>query len=381
MELKYIDKEDVTWQQRVEQIGFGYHTFDDKRYWVDNYYFSITPTLADKIYEVTEELWDLCLKAVEYVIVNKKYDDLKIPKFMQHHIERTWEQESPSVYGRFDLAIDEKNGLIKLLEFNADTPTSLFECGVVQWHWKEHYFGDKVDQFNSVHEQLIETWKEIKPFLKGPLLHFTCVRASLEDLTTVEYLRDCAIQAGIETSLLFIDEIGWDGETFIDMEDNIITDIFKLYPWEWMVNESFAVNIVNDINEAQWIEPSWKMILSNKGLLAILWKLNPYHPLLLETYLDTPLMMKDYVKKPLLSREGANISMFKDRQVVESTTGEYGHEGYVYQALAPINKSEKGYFIVGSWIVGETACGLTFREGDQMITTDKSRFVPHIIEA
>lgn len=379
MELKKLQK-DSNWQERLENVGFGYHTDENNRtYWVEDRYFSITPKEADNIFDATNQLWEMCLAAVEHVIENNRLDEFKIPKFIQPYLIESWENETPSIYGRFDFAFDE-NKQLKLLEFNADTPTSLFECGVVQWLWMENYFGDTKDQFNSVHDKLIETWKMLKPYLKGETLHFTCVRESLEDLTNVEYLRDCAIQAGINTKLIYIDEIGWNNVNFVDLEDETITDIFKLYPWEWMVNETFAYNIKNDEIKANWIEPAWKMILSNKAILAILWELYPNHHLLLETYFSEPHQMKDYVKKPLLSREGANITVVKDGKTTEETSGEYGEEGYIYQELAELHKEESGYSIIGSWIIGQESCGITFRESDQFITTDKSRFVPHIIE-
>ena len=379
MQIKRLQK-DSNWQERLENIGFGYHT-DEKNqtYWVEDYYYSITEKEADQVFEATNELWEMCLKAVEHVIQNNRLDEFKIPKFIQPYLIDTWENDAPSIYGRFDFAYD-KNNQIKLLEFNADTPTSLFECGVVQWLWMENYFGDTKDQFNSVHDKLIETWKMLKPYLKGDTLHFSCVRESLEDLTNIEYLRDCAIQVGINTKLIYVDEIGWNNVNFVDLEEQPITDIFKLYPWEWMVNELFAYNIKNDETNANWIEPAWKMILSNKAILAVLWKMYPNHPLLLETYFDTPNEMTNFVKKPLLSREGANIEVVRDGKITEQTTGEYGDEGFIYQALAELHHEETGYSIIGSWLIGQETCGITFRESDQFITTDKSRFVPHIIE-
>lgn len=379
MEFKRLQK-DSNWQERLENVGFGYHTDENnKTYWVEDYYFSITEKEADKIFEATNQLWEMCINAVDQIIKNDRLDEFKIPKFIQPYLIDTWENDSPSIYGRFDFAFD-KNKQLKVLEFNADTPTSLFECGVIQWLWMENYFGDTKDQFNSVHDKLIETWKILKPHLKGDTLHFSCVKDSLEDLTNVEYLRDCAIQAGIKTKLIFVDEIGWNNVNFVDLEEEPITDIFKLYPWEWMVNEMFAYNIKNDEINANWIEPAWKMILSNKAILAVLWELYPNHPLLLETYFDGPHEMIDYVKKPLLSREGANVEIYKDKLLVEQSTGEYGEEGFIYQELAQLHHEETGYSIIGSWIIGQESCGITIRESDQIITTDKSRFVPHIIE-
>lgn len=378
MHIHHLSR-DPNWKSRLENIGYGYHSDGDKPYWIDNYYYEISNLEADKIHEASATLWEMCLKAVEHIIDHKKYDLFHIPPQFHHYIETTWEQDEPSIYGRFDLAYNAENQQIKLLEFNADTPTSLFETGTVQWFWKNHYFPESTDQFNSIHEQLIATWKDLKPHIKGETLYFTCVRESLEDLTNVEYLRDTAMQAGLQTQLLYIDDIGWNGNTFRDLDDNSIESIFKLYPWEWMIHEEFANNILNDYSNTQWIEPSWKMLLSNKAILAILWELFPNHPLLLECYIDTPKNMKHYVKKPILSREGANIQMYYDNKLIHETTGEYGSEGYIYQELAQLHKEETGFSIIGSWIIGQEPCGISFRESDMPITTDKSRFIPHII--
>lgn len=380
MQLKHLTP-NPNWKQRLEQNGFGYHTDENNvPYWIEEYYYSISESFADDVYAATATLWDMCLKAVDHVITHKLYDQFQIPLFFHEHIERSWEKDELSIYGRFDFVYDSVHKQLKVLEFNADTPTSLYETGVVQWQWMNTYFGTTKDQFNSVHDRLIETWKEAKAHLKGDTLHFSCMRETLEDLTNIEYLRDCAIQAGIQTKLIYIDDIGWDGETFTDLEDEMITDIFKLYPWEWLIYERFALHIPNDMAEAQWIEPSWKMILSNKAILPILWALYPNHPLLLESYFDEPKGMQNFVKKPLLSREGANVTLYKNSQIEEATKGDYGDEGYICQALANLPNEGKGYFIIGSWLIGQEPCGITFRESDRRITTDKSRFVPHIIE-
>lgn len=378
MRIKHLAL-DPNWKSRLESIGYGYYTDGEQPYWIDNYYYEISNAEADSIYHATAELWQMCLKAVEYVISNKLYDKFHIPDFMHHHIERSWEQDEPSIYGRFDLAYDAERKELKLLEFNADTPTSLFESGIVQWYWKNHYFTEETDQFNSIHEQLISTWAGIKPYLKGKTLHFTCVRESLEDLTNVEYLRDTAIQAGISTKLLYIDEIGWDGQQFVDLEEEPILSIFKLYPWEWMVHEDFARNIINDIHDAQWIEPSWKMILSNKAILPILWQLFPYHKHLLPAYFERPQTLEHYVKKPILSREGANIELYYNNEMIYATEGEYGDEGFIYQELAKLHREESGFSVIGSWLIGQEPCGISFRESTMPVTTDKSRFIPHTV--
>lgn len=364
------------WQEAVENLGFGFHT-TDVPYWDETAYYSFTLDEVDNLEKATTTLWDLCLKAVQYVIDNKLYIQFRIPENFVEYIEKTWNDDVPSIFGRFDLCY--KNGKIKMLEFNADTPTSLYEAGIVQWFWLQDFDKNK-DQFNSIHEKLIAYWKYLKVYLQPGKLHFTCLKETLEDLTNTEYMRDCAAQAGLDTKLVFIDDIGWDenAKQFVDMEDESIRNIFKLYPWEWLAAEEFGKNILEDTNQIFWIEPSWKMILSNKAILPILWELNPDCEYLLPAYFEEN-GMKNYVKKPILSREGANIEMVKHYGTIEKTDGEYGEEGFVYQQLFELPEFDNNYPVIGSWIIGQDAAGIGIREANNLITDNKSRFVPHLI--
>lgn len=365
------------WQTKVEELGFGFHT-TNLPYWDESSYYSFSMNEIEEIERVTLELWDLCLEAVQFVIDEKLYHKFGIPDWIVPHIEKSWYEDHPSIYGRFDFGYDGKN--LKMFEFNADTPTSLFEAGIVQWYWLQEFNSNK-DQFNSIHEKLIGTWEYLKPFLYDSPLYFTCIKRNLEDLTTVEYLRDCALQAKIDTSLLILDDIGWDqtSKWFVDLENKPIKNIFKLYPWEFMVNESFGQNIIEDKLRSLWIEPSWKMILSNKAILPILWGLNPNHPNLLRSEFDN-FGMQDYVKKPILSREGANITIYKNGQVFDQTIGSYGQEGYVYQELFELPNFDGNFPIIGSWVIGQESAGIGIRENDSMITNNNSRFIPHLID-
>ena len=62
-----------------------------------------------------------------------------------------------------------------------------------------------------------------------------------------------------------------------------INSIFKLYPWETMLARRVRPPTPCDTyKDMRWIEPIWKMLLSNKGILPILWELYPNHALLLD---------------------------------------------------------------------------------------------------
>jgi glutathionylspermidine synthase len=200
------------------------------------------------------------------------------------------------------------------------------------------------------------------------------VRGSEEDLGNVEYLRDCALQAGWDARALHIEDLGWDGERFMDLHDEPVQTLFKLYPWEWLVREEFGPMLLR--RPAAVLEPAWKMLLSNKALLVALWHLYPGHTNLLPAYFDADAFSGEYVKKPLLAREGANVTLkTKERELTED--GGYGAEGYIYQGLAKLPDLGGRYPVIGSWIVDDKPAGIGIREDASPITRNSSRFVPH----
>lgn len=366
------------WQEAVEKMGLQFHTPEGRPYWDESVCYRFKAREIDEIEAATEELQQLCLKAGQFIIDNDRFDDFQIPAAARPLIREAWEQEPPSIYGRFDLMY---NGASppKLLEYNANTPTSLLEASVIQWYW---HLDTKIgkDQFNSIHEKLIAQWREIQPYLKPNRLYFTSMDDG-EDWTTITYLRDTAEQAGIRTTDLVINQIGWNDRAreFRDRREDRIDNIFSLYPWEWLLKD-FPGPLLEAGPRMIWIEPIWKMIWSNKALLAILWEMFPGHPNLLEAHLDGPRSMAEFVKKPLLSREGANITIHT-RAGESSTTGSYGAEGYIYQALAPDASFDRMHPVLGSWYVTDQGpAGIGIRESDQPVTDNLSRFVPHYFD-
>ena len=358
------------WKAKVEQLGFGFHTAESL-YWNEAAYYRFTRREVDELETATQELHQICLEAVQQVIDRRLLGRLGIPEAFTPLIVDSWEREDLSLYGRFDLFYDGKHQP-KLYEYNADTPTALFEASAVQWYWLEERFAQD-DQFNSIHEKLIERWRESG--VNGPI-HFACVRDHAEDFATTLYIEDTAIQAGLKTSRLYVDEIGWNGKQFVDLENLPISTLFKLYPWEWMIREEFAAYLLKE----PWrlVEPAWKMILSNKGILPLLWELFPEHPNLLPAYDSAEPLGETYVKKPRLGREGANITVCVNGCQV-TTEGEYGHEGFVYQAFLPPPELDGHHPVIGSWIVRDEPAGIGIRESEVPVTDNMSSFVPHLI--
>jgi glutathionylspermidine synthase len=362
------------WKKKVESLGFNYHTIGEI-YWDESAYYSFTLAQINQLEEATNTLWQMYLEATDYVIQQKLYDVFHIPKAFHQSIYEAWNNDVPSIYGRFDLCYNGKDEP-KLLEFNGDTPTSVFEASVVQWHWLQEQFNNK-DQFNSIHEKLIAYWRYLTPYLQTKKIHFASVNDSLEDYTNTIYLLDTAQQAGFDTQWLALKDMGWDEKRFVDLEEKEIFTLFKLYPWEWLMNEEFGQHILQA--QTQWIEPSWKVIMSSKALLPILWRLFPKHKNLLPTFTNAN-TLSSYAKKPIYSREGNNISLVENGQLLSSTTGEYGEEGYIFQELCKLPNFDGNYPVIGSWIVGQEAAGIGIRETKSLITDNLSRFIPHLIE-
>jgi glutathionylspermidine synthase len=248
---------------------------------------------------------------------------------------------------------------------------------VAQWYWLDETHPTS-DQFNSIHERLIALWKELTPYIRSRRVDF-CSMDDAEDWTTATYLADTAQQAGLASSIFRIEEIGWDGARFVGPDDQPLTTVFKLYPWEWMVQEEFGKYLATA--DTVWLEPAWKMLLSNKGILPVLWELYPRHPYLLAASFVRPSAGGDWVRKPLLGREGGNVTLHQAGREIE-TSGDYGKEGFVYQDVAPLKSFDRMYPVIGSWVIGHeagsSAAGIGIRESDIPITTNMSRFVPHI---
>jgi glutathionylspermidine synthase len=316
----------------------------------------------------------MCVAAAGHVITNKLYDKLQISPLAVPLIERSWENDEPSILGRLDLVYDGQTPP-RMLEYNADTPTALLEASVIQWFWLKERFPD-ADQFNSIHEKLIAGWKVLGQYIDGTL-YFSCVKDAPEDLGNLEYLRDTALQAGLQTERLFIEDMGFDSLNiqYVDSGDNAIRTMFKLYPWEWLMSEFFGRYL--EKSGITLIEPAWKMILSNKAILPILWELNPRHPNLLEASFDSDHFRDNFVSKPFLSREGANINIHRNG-LTTGNGGSYAGKGTIYQELAILPLFDGNYPVIGSWVIDGEPAGIGIREDRSEITTNSSRFVPHL---
>ncbi|QLJ05325.1 glutathionylspermidine synthase family protein [Streptomyces sp. NEAU-sy36] len=381
------------WQRIVEEQGLIYpltrHPDGSLRpYWDESAYYVFSLAEIEALEETVAELHAMCLAAAGHMVAHGRLADLGItdPR-VAAAVTESWHRraELPSFYGRFDLRYD-GTGPAKLLEYNADTPTSLVEAASPQWFWMEDRFPG-ADQWNSLHERLVESWRRQAALLPpGSPLHFAHSAADElgEDLMTVAYLKETAQQAGLETDWLAMEEIGWDtlSGRFVDNRLRFIRSIFKLYPWEWLTTDAFGGHVLETLDNGGgsgstlWIEPAWKMLLSNKALLAVLWELYPGHPNLLPAHLDGPrdLAATGYVAKPLLGREGEGITLHPPGGAPAPRP-----DSCCYQQLAPLPVFDGNHVVLGAWVVDGEPAGLGIRESAGPVTDEYARFLPHVI--
>ncbi|KAK1993425.1 glutathionylspermidine synthase [Colletotrichum falcatum] len=403
--IRIVQSQGLVWAD-LEGICASEH------YWPDDRYYSFTQEEIELLETATKDVFDMCCEAADYLTDRPDMmEKMAIPAFAYKQITESWNREPAwgSVYGRFDVCFgglqhpDPRLRSPKFYEFNADTPTSLLESACIQWQWLEQT-GCGNDQYNSICERLVEAWKRNLTIIGErlgykPTVYFaTCDSDSTgEDVMNVMVLMETCQMAGWDTKAISMGDIGislQDGRLY-DLQGNHLDVVFKLYPWEFMVEETAGKLCFTDMGSSDgtiWIEPPYKMLWSNKALFAILWSLfkdDERSKWLLPTYFEdegVPASLTEYARKPIFSREGFGVTLLGNGKVIQQSSDDsYGKEGYVVQELAlpPEFKDKQDrshYPVLGIWMVDGEPAGMGIREALTPITTDDSAFIPHSIE-
>ncbi len=378
----------------LESLGFVWHTDSDETSYISDELVVISEAEAEAYYEATNELYDMYVEAAEHVVENDLFHEIGIPFNLIDVIKESWENDVHwHLYGRFDLAGGIDNKPIKLLEFNADTPTALFETAIIQWAMLKKNNLEEESQFNALHEALVDNFKRLvtlqedvsdfEEVYDGWKFLFTSVKDNAEEENTVRLLQHIADEAGYITEFAYIDEIEFSDEDGI-VYNNVNYELwFKLIPWEDIALEEsdLAMILTNIIKNQKAIifNPAYTLLFQSKGLLKILWDLYPNHPLLLETDFE-PLEGQKQVKKPIFGREGGNVSILdKDANAIESIEGDYENHKMVYQAYSELVTDTEGLSYQAGVFYAYEACGLGFRKGGKILD-NMSKFVGHLVK-
>jgi glutathionylspermidine synthase len=379
----------------LEFIGFVWHTDSDNSSYVSDEIVVINEDEANAYYEATNELYDMFAQAGQHVIDNDLFHELNIPFNLVEIIKESWENEVHwHLYSRFDLAGGIDGNPIKLIEFNADTPTSLFETAIIQWAMLKANNLDEASQFNNLYEALKDNFKriitldsDIEKFDEyysklGWKILFSSISNSNEDINTTKLLQHIATEAGFNTDFEFIENVQFSDDG-IFKNDELFEFWFKLIPWENIaIEESELALILTEIikeKKAIIFNPAYTLMFQSKGFMKILWDLYPNHPLLLETSFE-PLVGKKQVEKRCFGREGANTKIINsDGSIDEQTNGEYAGHKAIYQEYVEFPKDSNGNSYQAGVFFAYEACGLGFRRGGKILN-NMSKFVGHVIK-
>ena len=380
LELKPLDN------KFLESIGFFWHTDKDGSY-IDNKVVILTPQEAQNYADAANELYDMFVEAAQYVIDNNLFYELDIPFNLVDIIKSSWEDDHWHLYSRFDLAGGLDGKPIKLIEFNADTPTALFETSIIQWALLKQNGLDESMQFNFIYEAIRDNFKrlitqDISKFdevYEGWRILFSSIRGNIEEENTTRLLMSIATEAGWECEFAYIDEVEFSDDG-VFYKDEQYQFFFKLIPWEVIAIEEpelceILTNIVKN-KQAVILNPAYTLLFQSKAMLKILWDLFPNHPLLLQT--DFKPLNKPQVEKVTFAREGANIVIYDENMdIITKENGEYDNFKKVYQEYYEFNKDDE-YYQAGVFFAYE-ACGLGYRKGGKILN-NTSKFVGHIIK-
>ena len=379
----------------LEEIGFYWHTDPDKTPYVASEIVEISSDEADAYYEASNELYEMFAEAGEYVIENELFHELGIPFNLIDAVKMSWDNDVHwHLYGRFDLAGGIDGRPIKLIEFNADTPTSLFETSILQWAMLKANNMEDSHQFNNVYDAIKDNFKrlimmedDIKDFEKnydGWKILFSSVKDNKEEESTVKLLQTIANEAGFNTEFAYMEDVEFDANDGIFYKDVNYEYWFKLFPWEDIgIEESDLAMLLTQIMENQKaiiLNPAYTLMFQSKAFMKILWDLYPNHPLLLETDFE-PLKGIAQVEKKIFGREGANtVIVDENEKVIEERDGEYGEFSSIFQEYVKFPTDKNGESYQAGVFFAYEGCGLGFRRGG-LILDNYSKFVGHRVVA
>ena len=378
---------------KLEELGFSWHTDSDGSKYISDQLVQITQNEAEAYYTATNELYDMYVEAAEYVIENELFFELGIPFNLVEAIKKSWENDVHwHIYGRFDLAGGVDGKPIKLIEFNADTPTSLVESALLQWALLQHNNMNEEKQFNTIYESITQNFKRVITLFDdtttfeerydGWKILFSSISGNDEEEASTRFLQQIATDAGFNTSFEYLENTNFDENGIYDSDENNYEYWFKLYPWEDIAIDEpeLATTLTNIMKNQKAIilNPAYTLLFQSKGMLKILSDLFPDSPYLLQTSFE-PLDNIKQVEKTVFGREGANTKIIEANGSISSQTeGPYDNYKKVYQEFVEFPKDSQGAKYQAGVFFAYEACGLSYRKGGEILD-NMSKFVGHSI--
>jgi glutathionylspermidine synthase len=376
----------------VRALGWDWAIEDACQHYVAREAVQLPEAEAETLLQAADTLYDMLVEAIPDPIPDELLHKLAVPANLWEAVRHSWNDERHwHLYGRFDLALTAEGP--KLLEFNADTATSLPETAVVQWAslvaaGQAHDERQANGLFECLEDQF-RHWRALNNDRQATLL-LVHLPESAEDEANCAVLAEAARTAGFaDVFVCSVDAmtVSVQGEDRGVWAESVpgqwqkFDFLFKLVPWEILAEEEpeltadlAHLQLTRDVVTAN---PAYTLLFQSKALLAHLWDVFPHHPLLLEASLQP--LSGHHVRKPLLGREGQNVTEIQpDGRQGAEVPGEFGQQPQLYQRWAKLPTDAQGRrYQAGVFWAGE-ACAIGFRR-DTGLITNLSEFMPHIL--
>ena len=342
---------------------------------------------VEQLRRISDEAFYLFLRATDKIIKEGKLSELGIPLSFQKCIEYTWTNKTkhPFLYGRFDINGGLKSDYGRIIEFNADTCSTIPETLLWQPLQLEKLKGTP-QSFNTLKYDITTTLSGLKHLLgkENPTFLGTSF-GYIEDKENVNCIIDIAYEAGFKPLYSDLEKVIFSDEGVfhqIGEEYEDVDVLFKMIPWDWMFNdEPELARTLSDliINEKVVVlNPTYTAIWQNKKFLAYITRNFPNN-IVAETYLDKEPSLYNYVKKPVYGRLGENISIEAMGNSEAQSKGDFGNQDMVYQKYYPLNIDSENYRYQIGMFYTNRASAINLRAQESQIITDDCEFMSHFI--
>ncbi|MCM3730831.1 glutathionylspermidine synthase family protein [Fictibacillus nanhaiensis] len=321
-----------------------------------------------------------------------------------------------TVIGRID-SIETLEGH-KVMEFNSDTPTFIYECfkvnGLISKHFESNNpnAGKEDELKRAVRSAILTSYRGLKTS-HSPNIVFTSHDENIEDKQTVLYLKKLS---GFPSQYIPLDQlIIRKNEGLYDAEGKKIDVLYRqTFPIELLIqdrdvvtDEEIGLHLTDLViqNKLAIINPPSAFLLQSKAVLAVIWGLHEERALyfteeehewiaryFLPTYLEPDLFLENnemFVQKPVFGREGDTVRIFDEKGRLLDQDKHTTYEQYtsVYQKYVPLPtmkfQSQKGtiegHRMTGTFIINGQPSAFGYRVGNR-ITDNLSYFLPSALK-
>ncbi|MCU6710610.1 glutathionylspermidine synthase family protein [Paenibacillus sp. J5C_2022] len=377
-------------EERVEALagmGFTWANLEEEEYWIDAVV-GMDRACYEELRLASAMLWKVFHRAARYVHRNHGlYDLIGIPEILWPMVDdmELPEEDCISRYARFDFAVS-GDGVIKLLELNADTPTGYVESAIATpWLCEEA----GIDSPNvAMKEHIAAAWGEERPQVAA------CVAYGehMEDSGTIEAL---VRHSGLDILCRDCLELYVDEGILRDGQGEAIHSMFALYPKEWMAVDDGgdALAYAVESGNLKLFNPPASILLQSKGLMAVIWGLYELGQLYTEEEREAivkymlpaynkPVFQGSFVSKSMFGREGGSVRLYdasgelelEDRDGFDTSTlfpTVYQKRAELARIVTPVGELR---LLTGMFVINGQPCGLLGRAGG-LITGNTSHFI------